>query len=65
MPKAKASGGNKKRRKGDQQKRIRYNAENRGHKRRLADLIRHVAEHPEDLKAQDDLARIKRAFGRA
>lgn len=63
MPnKAKAASGKGKKRKTDQPKRHRYNIERRGHKRRLADLVKHAAAHPEDKKAQDDLARIKRAF---
>ena len=63
MPnKAKAASGKGKKRKTDQPKRHRYNIERRGQRHKLADLERHVAAHPEDVKAKGDLDRIKRAF---
>jgi hypothetical protein len=55
----KASGGNKKSPKRDQPKRKRYNAEGRGHKRRLADLERHIAKHPNDAVAPEALPKVK------
>jgi len=54
------SGGNKKSSKRDQQKRIRYNLEHRGEKRRLRDLEWHVARNPNDKQADESFKRIKR-----
>jgi hypothetical protein len=58
-----ASGGNKKSSKSDQPKRRRYNATNRGYRRRLRDLERHIERNPNDKTAPEALPKVRALVG--